>query len=206
MLHYLLIVISHCRNALNHPLYVLQTALLLEVFDLLPQLWRDLGGGSDCVESLREAVVLQELAQILLVLGLFLVFLVQDLLKLSFEFVLHGSDLGWDDVSELVLNRHLGLDVVECWLKLDKVLQVRLGDLVNGRLTLEVDRLVVLNGLVSQGRDLSVLFVEVILIVRRDSEDNVLSLIKDSKGGLEHAHCKSHTLGSVLYFLVGVLG
>lgn len=107
-----MIVVSHCVHSLDHALDVLEAALLLEVLNLLPKLRRDLSSGSDCVEGLREAVVLQELAQLLLILSLLLIFLVKDLLKLALDLVLHGTHLRRDDVSELIFDGHLGLDIV----------------------------------------------------------------------------------------------
>lgn len=91
------------------------------------------------MKCLRETVDLEELLVVGLSLLLKLKVLVNDLLELLFELHLHDSHLGWHDVSQLLFYGELSSEVVKCWLKLHEVLAVRLGDLFDRELSVEVD-------------------------------------------------------------------
>jgi hypothetical protein len=113
LLHYLLVVCSHCCYTLDHSLDVLKASFLLEVFDLLPDLIRYLCGRSNGMQCLRKTIALQEFSDILFRFSLKLIVLIQDVLKLILKFVLHGSHFRWNDVSKFIFNRHLSLNVIQ---------------------------------------------------------------------------------------------
>ena len=119
LLKYLLHLIDHLDvvladrgYALDHGLKVAVAPLLLEVFDLLPEVLGDLGGGGGRMNGLREAVLSEEFLDVgfLLLFGLELA--VDDLLEFLLDLHLHGTDIGRDDVAKLVLDGKLALKVL----------------------------------------------------------------------------------------------
>jgi len=79
LLDHLEIVISHSSNTLNHALHVSMTALLLEIFNFLPKLLRDLSRGGGCMKSLRQAIIRKELLLVSLRLLLDVKLLINDI-------------------------------------------------------------------------------------------------------------------------------
>jgi hypothetical protein len=106
------IVIADGSQSLDHSLHIRMAALLLEVYDLLPESRRDLGGRGGRVEGLRKSVGLQELFILDLTLLFELEMLVDDFLNLLFDLSLHDTHLRRYDVAQLLLNRQLSSDVV----------------------------------------------------------------------------------------------
>lgn len=97
-------------------------SLLLEVFNLLPKVLRDLSRGRGRMNGLREPVLGEEFLHLGLLLLLALELTIDDLLELLLDLHLHGADLGRDNVAKLVLNGKLALKVLHYSFELHKVL------------------------------------------------------------------------------------
>ena len=140
-------------------------SLLLEVFNLLPKVLRDLSRGRGRMNGLREPVLGKEFLHLGLFLLLVLEMTIDDFLELLLDFYLHGTDLGRDNVAKLVLNGKLALKVLHNSLKLHKVLGSRSRNLFEGQLFFKVDGLVLVYGFVSKLNYVGILGVEIILVV-----------------------------------------
>ena len=178
LLDHLEVVVADSSDTLNHPLYVSVTAFLLEILNLLPKIHWDLSGRCGSVICLREAVLLKELLLVSLGLLLHLKHLIDHLLQLCLQLHLHDSNLRGDDMSQLLLNRQLLIQIINEGLHLHEVLHVWLRNLIGVHLGFKVNSLVFLNGLVSQLYCISVFGVEVFLVVRGNSGDNLLGSIE----------------------------
>ena len=105
--------------------------LLLEVFNLLPEVQRDLSSGSGRMNGLREPVLGEEFLQFGFFLLLVLKLSIDDFLELLLDLDLHGTDLWGDNMAKFVLNCKLALKVIHDSLKLHKVLGSRCCNLIN---------------------------------------------------------------------------
>ena len=158
------------------------------------------------MESLGQSIGLQELLLLSLALLLLLKLLVDHFLELGLQLDLHYAHLGGHDVAQLLLNCKLGLDVVEGRLQFDEVLAVGLRHLLNRDLSVEVDGLVLVDGLVSQLAHLDVLGVVVVLVVRGDQPYDGLRSLELGRSFLEEGHHLTHALGFLIGHLELLLG
>ena len=140
-------------------------SLLLEVFNLLPKVLRDLSRGSGRMNGLREPVLGEEFLHLGLFLLLALELTIDDLLELLLDLYLHGADLGRDNVAKLVLNGKLALKVLHDSFELHKVLGSWSRNLFDGQLFFKVDGLVLVYGFVSKLNHVGILGVEILLVV-----------------------------------------
>ena len=91
------------------------------------------------MKSLRQAIIRKELLLVSLRLLLDVKLLINDFHELLLELILQGSHLRRHNVLQFLLNGQLHLSyVVEGGLELDEVLQVRLRDLIERGLPIEV--------------------------------------------------------------------
>jgi len=112
LIDHLDVVLADRGYPLDHGLKVAVTPLLLEVFNLLPEVLGDLGGGGGRMNGLGEAVLSEEFLDFGLLLLFGLELAVDDLLEFLLDLHLHGTDLGRDDVAKLVLDGKLALKVL----------------------------------------------------------------------------------------------
>lgn len=201
LLNHLQVVVANRTNPLYHALNITMPAFLLEVFDLLPEVLRDFGCGCGGMVGLWEAVLLEELLLVGLDLLLPLKLVIDDLLQLGLEFDLHDADLGRYDVPQFLLDGHLVLEGLQHGLHLHEVLQVRRRQLLHRDLSLEVDRLVVVNRLVTQLYHISVLRIVVVLVVGGDKCDDLLGSLEFNGRFLEQGDDQALSFGLLCHIL-----
>jgi hypothetical protein len=141
------------------------TALLLEVFNLFPQILRDLSGRRRSVIRLWESILLQEFLLVSLNLLLVLELLIDHLLQLSLKFYLHYSHVRRHNMPQFLLYGQFGSQGVQEWLHLHKVLHVGDGQLLDRHLSLKVNCLIFVNRFVTQLNHVCVLGIIVFLII-----------------------------------------
>ena len=194
LLNHLEVVVANRTYPLYHTLNIAMAAFLLEVFNLLPEVLGDLGGRSGGMVGLWEAVLLEELLLVGLDLLIPLKLVIHDLLQLGQELDLHDTDLGRDDVPQFLLDGHLVLEGLQHGLHLHKVLQVWRRQLLHRDLSLEVDRLVVVDRLVTQFYHISVLRIVVVLVIGGDKCDNLLGSLELNGRFLEQGNDQALSL------------
>jgi len=112
LIDHLDVVLADRGYALDHGLKIAVASLLLEVFNLLPEVLGYLGRGSGRMNGLGEPVLGEEFLDFGLLLLLGLELTVDDLLEFLLDLYLHSTDLGRDNVAKLVLNGKLALKVL----------------------------------------------------------------------------------------------
>jgi hypothetical protein len=167
------IVRLQCSKGFDQALDVLNGSLLLELFDLDPEVSWQLVLGGDAVETLRKSVRLQERSVLVVVNGCLLFLPVELHLQLSSEFFLQSSDLRRDYVPELVLDHVVSVNLSKHGLKLHKILGFR-GFLYCNHLV-KVDGVVVLLALLQTHLYLLELLDETLLVRSRNGHHNCLA-------------------------------
>ena len=112
LIDHLDVILADRGYALDHGLKVAVAPLLLEVFDLLPEVLGDLGGGGGRMNGLREPVLSEEFLDVGLLLLFGLKLAVDNLQEFLLDLHMHGTDLGRDDVAKLVFDGKLALKVL----------------------------------------------------------------------------------------------